>query len=85
MADKDAVLAALGRIVDPAQGSDIVSSGLVRSLTVSDSEVSFVLEVDPAVLDNVRQLVVNTMENALKLTVPLVVETGCGSNWMEAK
>ena len=48
MADKDAVLAALGRIVDPAKGSDIVSTGLVRSLSVTNQEVSFVLEVDPA-------------------------------------
>ena len=44
-----------------------------------------VLEVDPSVLDPVRELVVNTMENAFKLSVPLVVETGCGTNWMEAK
>jgi DNA polymerase-1 len=29
--------------------------------------------------------VVNTMENAIKLNVPLVVETGVGANWMEAK
>ncbi|MGC6483979.1 MAG: DNA polymerase I [Synechococcus sp.] len=44
-----------------------------------------VLEVDPSVMEPVRELVVNTMENALKLSVPLVVETGSGSNWMEAK
>ena len=44
-----------------------------------------VLEVDPTALEPVRQLVVQTMENALKLSVPLVVETGCGANWMEAK
>jgi DNA polymerase-1 len=29
--------------------------------------------------------VVKTMENAIKLSVPLVVETGVGSDWMEAK
>ncbi len=44
-----------------------------------------VLEVDPAALDSVQELVVSTMENAIQLTVPLVVETGSGANWMEAK
>jgi DNA polymerase-1 len=29
--------------------------------------------------------VVNTMENAIKLSVPLVVETGSGFDWMGAK
>jgi DNA polymerase-1 len=44
-----------------------------------------VLEVDPSALDSVRTLVVQTMENALQLSVPLLVETGVGANWMEAK
>ena len=82
----------------PIQGSsaDIIKLAMVQLQTALEQQGlparlllqvhdELVLEVDPAVLDNVRQLVVNTMENALKLTVPLVVETGCGSNWMEAK
>jgi DNA polymerase-1 len=44
-----------------------------------------VLEVDPAAVDSVQELVVSTMENAIQLTVPLVVETGSGANWMDAK
>ena len=44
-----------------------------------------VLEVATEALDTTRNLVVNTMENAIKLSVPLVVETGVGSDWMEAK
>ena len=44
-----------------------------------------VLEVEPSALDNVKALVVSTMEKAVELSVPLVAETGCGSNWMEAK
>ena len=44
-----------------------------------------VLEVDPEALDATRELVVQTMEQAVELSVPLVVETGVGANWMEAK
>ncbi|NND19433.1 MAG: Mrp/NBP35 family ATP-binding protein [Silicimonas sp.] len=48
MTDKTRVLDALGKIIDPARGNDIVSSGQIKSLTVEDGAVSFVLEVDPA-------------------------------------
>ena len=48
MADEAQVLKALGRIVDPARGVDIVAANLVKSLKVSGGSVSFVLEVDPA-------------------------------------
>lgn len=48
MATEDEVKAALSRVVDPSQGVDIVASGQVKSLSVSDSAVSVVLEVDPA-------------------------------------
>jgi len=44
-----------------------------------------VLEVDPKDLEETKLLVQNTMENAVKLSVPLIVETGVGVNLMEAK
>ena len=44
-----------------------------------------VIEVAPHALVTTRNPVVNTMENAIKLSVPLVVETGSGCDWMEAK
>ncbi len=44
-----------------------------------------VLEVEPSDMPEVKKLVVNTMEKAVSLSVPLEVETGIGANWMEAK
>ena len=44
-----------------------------------------VLEVAPDALETTRALVKSTMENAVPLSVPLLVETGVGANWMEAK
>ena len=44
-----------------------------------------VLEADPAAMPQVSELVKITMEEAVTLSVPLLVETGIGANWMEAK
>nr|WP_319637292.1 Mrp/NBP35 family ATP-binding protein [Kangsaoukella pontilimi] len=46
MATEDAVRAALARIVDPSSGTDLISADRVRSLSVKDGRVSFVIEVD---------------------------------------
>ncbi len=82
----------------PIQGSsaDIIKLAMVQLQTTLEQKAlparlllqvhdELVLEVDPAAHDEVRTLVVQTMEHALQLSVPLVVETGCGNNWMEAK
>ncbi|ETX16233.1 sodium:proton antiporter [Roseivivax halodurans JCM 10272] len=45
---RDAVLAALKEITDPVSGSDVVSAGIIRALTVEGGSVRFVLEIDPA-------------------------------------
>jgi DNA polymerase-1 len=44
-----------------------------------------VFEVPPPELDAVRALVTHEMEHAVTLSVPLVVETGVGANWLDTK
>jgi DNA polymerase-1 len=44
-----------------------------------------VLEAAPGAAEVVLELTRHTMEQAMQLSVPLVVETGAGPNWMEAK
>ncbi len=44
----ETVLAALRGVVDPDQGRDVVSLGLVGGLVVRDGNVGFALEVDPS-------------------------------------
>ncbi len=44
-----------------------------------------VLEAAPEALEPVLSLTRQTMEHAMVLTVPLVVETGVGPNWMDTK
>ncbi|QBF32389.1 iron-sulfur cluster carrier protein ApbC [Thalassococcus sp. S3] len=48
MATREAVLAALKTITDPASGQDIVSAGITRALTVDQGTVRFVMEIDGA-------------------------------------
>jgi DNA polymerase-1 len=82
----------------PIQGSsaDIIKIAMVRlhhALIEADLPArlllqvhdELVLETDPAVLETVIDLTRTTMEEAVKLDVPLKVETGVGPNWMEAK
>jgi DNA polymerase-1 len=43
-----------------------------------------VFEVYKPELDEVKALVKSSMENVLKLKVPLIVEMGVGENWLNA-
>jgi DNA polymerase-1 len=59
-------------------------SGLPARLLLQVHD-ELVLEAAPDALDSVLATTRSTMEQALTLAVPLVVETGVGANWMEAK
>ncbi|MEO0843190.1 MAG: DNA polymerase, partial [Cyanobacteria bacterium J06643_5] len=44
-----------------------------------------IFEVPPQELEELQIKIKSVMENALKLSVPLLVEAKAGDNWMEAK
>ena len=48
---RDAVLAVLGQITDPATNGPLNASGVVKALTVDDGAVRFVLEIAPSRAD----------------------------------
>ncbi len=56
----------------------------LRSLMILQVHDELVFEVVASELDEMRQLVVNNMESALKLKVPIKVDIGVGKNWLEA-
>lgn len=62
--------------------ADAGLSGKVRMLLQVHDELIF--EVPKDDLDAARSLVVNVMENAAQLDVPLVVDVGFGCNWDDA-
>ncbi|MFM2312984.1 MAG: hypothetical protein RLZZ04_2260, partial [Cyanobacteriota bacterium] len=44
-----------------------------------------ILEVPPEEWQELQPIIKSTMEDALKLSVPLAVDINAGKNWMEAK
>ncbi len=80
----------------PIQGSsaDIIKVAMVKLYDVlKDYQArlllqvhdELVLEVPPDEWEVLQPQIKSTMENAIKLTVPLVVDIHAGENWMEAK
>ncbi len=57
--------------------------GLPARMTLQVHD-ELVFEVPEGEVDALRELVVPLMEQAMPLDVPLVVDTGVGSNWLEA-
>ncbi|EAQ74696.1 MULTISPECIES: DNA polymerase I [unclassified Synechococcus] len=60
------------------------ASGLPARLLLQVHD-ELVLEAAPEALEPVLAAVKQVMENAVRLLVPLLVDTGVGPNWMEAK
>jgi DNA polymerase-1 len=80
----------------PIQGSsaDIIKVAMVQlAEQLRDCESNLlmqvhdelVFEIHPQEWDDLRPQIKTTMENALELSIPLVVEIHAGANWMEAK
>jgi DNA polymerase I len=61
----------------------LASEGL-KAYMILQVHDELVLEVPRDEIDTVQPLVKEVMENAMKLNVPLVVETGYGMHWLEA-
>ncbi|MCT7903930.1 DNA polymerase I [Candidatus Ornithobacterium hominis] len=80
----------------PIQGSaaDIIKVAMVKLHKILNQEFKtkmllqvhdeLVFEVPKTELEAVQPIIKNTMENAVKFNVPLVVEAGVGKNWFEA-
>lgn len=81
----------------PIQGTsaDIIKmamSEVDRSMTESGMKSRMVLQIHdelvfdavPEEIDRLREIVVDRMENVVKLSVPLTVECNYGKNWLEA-
>ncbi|WP_199248891.1 DNA polymerase I [[Phormidium] sp. ETS-05] len=80
----------------PIQGSsaDIIKMAMVklhsilpqyRARMLLQVHDELVFEVPPEELESLQMVIRDTMENAVALSVPLLVDVRAGDNWMEAK
>ena len=80
-ATREDILATLKQIKDPKSGSDMVTAGLVKALTVEDGTVRFVMEIDPAahtVMEAVRadaQAALEALDGVEKVTIALTAHS----------
>ena len=61
----------------------LAESGL-RSRMVLQIHDELMFDAYPEELETLKALVVDAMENVIKLSVPLTVECSSGKNWLEA-
>ena len=80
----------------PIQGSsaDIIKMAMINLQKILNNyqgrlllqvHDELVLEMPPQEWEVLQQQIKSTMENVLKLSIPLVIEIHQGNNWMEAK
>ena len=82
----------------PIQGSaaDIIKIAMVRIFDRMRSENykskmilqvhdELIFEVEASELEKLKKMVIFEMSNAVKLDVPLMVDSGTGNNWFEAQ
>lgn len=63
---------------------DVLQKKKLPAVMIMQVHDELVLETDIGALAEVQQIVVETMENAASLRVPLKVDVGSGANWDEA-
>jgi DNA polymerase-1 len=81
----------------PLQGTaaDIIKIAMInihRKLWDSNLHTRMILQVHDELvfdvykpeLEQVKEIIIQEMENAYPLSIPLVVDTGTGTNWLEA-
>ena len=58
---------------------------LIKTKMLSQVHDEFIFHIPEDEIDEVNEIVRNTMENIYKLDVPLKVEINYGKDWYEAK
>ena len=59
---------ALGTIINPLTGTDVVSSGILESIVIKDGAVSVIMAIDPATLDTMEAVGKQCEEAVAKLS-----------------
>lgn len=86
MATEADVKAALQRIIDPASGKDVLTSGLVKSLSLSGDTASFVMEVaadKAAAMEPLRasaEAAVRSLEGISAVRAVMTAHSGAGQS-----
>ncbi|MEM7226165.1 MAG: iron-sulfur cluster carrier protein ApbC [Pseudomonadota bacterium] len=83
-ATEQEILDALGAVIEPERGQDIVKLGMISGLVVKDGNVGFAIEVDPkkgAQMEPLRksaEQAVMALEGVLSVTAVLTAHSGPG-------